>query len=109
MTIELKPCPFCGSTETHIADDLVVFGGACLNCGSTSSVSSYESGAAEEWNRRAELADAQAEIAKLRGALETLETGAHYVFNNPPGECPQIARDVIEWYAGSIRSVLDTK
>ena len=72
MNIELKLCPFCGSGETHIADDLVVLWGACLNCGATSSVSSYESGAAEEWNRRAELADAQAEIARLRGALESV-------------------------------------
>ena len=74
MNIELNRCPFCGGTETHIADDLVVFWGACLNCGATSSVSSYESGAAEAWNRRsdASLADAQAEIARLRGALEEI-------------------------------------
>lgn len=40
--------------------------------------------------------------------LTTLETDAHLIFNNPPGETPQIARDVIEWYAGSIRVVLDS-
>ena len=76
MNIELNRCPFCGGTETHIADDLVVFWGACLNCGATSSVSSYESGAAEAWNRRsdASLADAQAEIARLRGALESIRS-----------------------------------
>lgn len=54
-----------------------------------------------------ELADAQAEIARLRGALEVLETGAHFIFNNPPGETSQDVRDVIEWFAGSIRVALE--
>ena len=55
----------------------------------------------------AELADAQAEIARLRGALEVLETDAHFIFNNPPGETSQDVRDVIEWFAGSIRVALE--
>ena len=54
-----------------------------------------------------ELADAQAEIARLRGALEVLETDAHFIFNNPPGETSQDVRDVIEWFAGSIRVALE--
>ncbi len=53
------------------------------------------------------LADAQAEIARLRGALEVLETDAHFIFNNPPGETSQDVRDVIEWFAGSIRVALE--
>lgn len=55
----------------------------------------------------AELAGAQAEIARLRGALEVLETDAHFIFNNPPGETSQDVRDVIEWFAGSIRVALE--
>ena len=54
----------------------------------------------------ASLADAQAEIARLRGALEVLETDAHFIFNNPPGGTSQDVRDVIEWFAGSIRVAL---
>lgn len=53
-----------------------------------------------------ELADAQQEIARLRAALEVLETDAHFIFNNPPGETSQDVRDVIEWFAGSIRVAL---
>lgn len=52
------------------------------------------------------FADAQAEIARLRGALEVLETDAHFIFNNHPGETSQDVRDVIEWFAGSIRVAL---
>ena len=51
--------------------------------------------------------DATAEIARLRGALEVLETDAHFIFNNPPGETSQDVRDVIEWFAGSIRVALE--
>lgn len=39
--------------------------------------------------------------------IATLEADAHYIFNNPPVESPQIARDVIEWYAGSLRVICD--
>lgn len=64
-----------------------------------------------EWvtyaDHAASLADAQAEIARLRGALEVLETDAHFIFNNPPGETSQDVRDVIEWFAGSIRVALE--
>lgn len=44
--------------------------------------------------------------AQMPEALLSLEVDAHYIFNNPPGECPQAVRDVIEWYAGSIRQLL---
>lgn len=44
--------------------------------------------------------------AKVMDELLTLETDAHYIFNNPPGECQQDVRDVIEWYASSVRQLL---
>ena len=42
--------------------------------------------------------------ADERETLETLYTDANYIFNNPPGEASQEVRDVIEWYASSIRA-----
>lgn len=39
-----------------------------------------------------------------REALYSLETDAHFIFNNPPGEASQEVRDVIEWYAAAIRA-----
>ena len=71
MTIELKPCPFCGGDPvefTYSGSDCV----GCKDCiaylgGEESDLTHLQ--LAEAWNRRAELADAQAEIARLRGAL----------------------------------------
>ena len=42
--------------------------------------------------------------AAERDELQSLETDAHFIFNNPPSECSQEVRDVIEWYASSIRA-----
>ena len=42
--------------------------------------------------------------AAERDELQSLETDAHFIFNNPPSECTQEVRDVIEWYASSIRA-----
>lgn len=45
-------------------------------------------------------------VNELVEELNTIETDAHIVFNNPPGEASQQVRDVIEWYAASVRTVL---
>ena len=74
MTIELKPCPFCGGDPvefTYSGSDCV----GCKDCiaylgGEESDLTRLQ--LAEAWNSRAELADAQAEIARLRGALEEI-------------------------------------
>ena len=50
-----------------------------------------------------------APVDPLRATLLALETDAHFIFNNPPGETPQAVRDVIEWYAASVRVALDQK
>jgi hypothetical protein len=47
--------------------------------------------------------------ADEREVLHSLETDAHFIFNNPPGETSQDVRDVIEWYAASIRARGETK
>lgn len=50
----------------------------------------------------------QAAHNKLISGLKTLETDAHYIFNNSPGQCQQGILDVIEWYASSVRVALET-
>lgn len=47
------PCPFCGSKEVNVADDLITFYGECGSCGATAAYSSYRTGAVQAWNRRA--------------------------------------------------------
>lgn len=82
MTIELKPCPFCGGTASvHNDTDGPMWFAGCANSECPVEPHLYCSrrlGAAEAWNRRAELADAQAEIARLRGALES---ASNYIDN----------------------------
>ena len=76
MTIELKPCPFCGGDPvefTYSGSDCV----GCKDCiaylgGEEPDLTRLQ--LAEAWNSRAELADAQAEIARLRGALESIRS-----------------------------------
>ena len=50
----------------------------------------------------------RADERETRETLETLYTDANYIFNNPPGEASQEVRDVIEWYASSIRARSNT-
>ena len=50
----------------------------------------------------AETASARRALAALRDKLLTLETDAHFIFNNPPGETSQEVRDVIEWFKASL-------
>jgi Lar family restriction alleviation protein len=51
----LKPCPFCGSTDVHLNGDdrwnIVI----CLGCGANGGADLGISGAAEVWNQRAEV------------------------------------------------------
>ncbi len=53
--MELKPCPFCGSTQVA-----VVFGAVrCGKCGCTGPVGITDDQAADRWNERASLTDEQ--------------------------------------------------
>lgn len=79
MSIELKPCPFCGSKAHFDIDDENWEWIECESCcmqgnRSASLMEDCKPKLAEEWNRRsgASLADAQAEISRLRGAFSSL-------------------------------------
>lgn len=56
--IELKPCPFCGSTKIKLWHSPFGVGGRCENCGASSGYETKFNGetredAAKAWNRRA--------------------------------------------------------
>lgn len=86
---ELKPCPFCGgSGEIHLS----CIGGfiyeayvSCVECGCKRPSSHYEhkafmpehiAKAVENWNTRPELAEARAEIERLKQELRDNSTQA---------------------------------
>lgn len=51
MNYELKPCPFCGSSDVHI----VGYGGywcVCSNCEAESALKNTQEEAIEVWNKR---------------------------------------------------------
>lgn len=52
---ELKPCPFCGSTNA-IERETVTYQWVCLcdNCGASTAVYDEKDEAIEAWNRRVE-------------------------------------------------------
>lgn len=53
--IELKPCPFCGSSRVSLYQIRESWHAECRNCGaSSSSFADHRDYAAEAWNRRAE-------------------------------------------------------
>ena len=55
MSNKLKPCPFCGSTETFfICGALPTFRVCCANCYAWGPLSEEKKEATEAWNRRAE-------------------------------------------------------
>ena len=57
---------------------------------------------------RARAASAPADsVLEDAARLLALEAAANQIFNNPPSETSQDVRDVIEWFSGSIRVVLD--
>lgn len=58
-------------------------------------------------HQAARIAELEAQVKALQESLPVLETDAHFIFNNPPGECPQAVLDVIEWHAGSVRVALE--
>lgn len=59
MNKELKPCPFCGSTDTDVlrSTDGVKFWGRCETCGAVGGVGSTDEEAAKLWNQRKEGED----------------------------------------------------
>ena len=57
----------------------------------------------EARNQLAQLSQVQAVPSD---PLLSLEANAHEIFNNPPSETRQEVRDVIEWYAASVRVAL---
>lgn len=77
-TDALIPCPFCGSPDVAIADDLVTFNGLCNACGASGGYSSYRNGATWLWNRRTtQPTQAQAGavplIQQMLNALQTCQ------------------------------------
>lgn len=83
---ELKPCPFCGGKASFLGMDFEEGDFEKIQCGRCISGRSYAStkaSAIEHWNTRAEdsriaaleaqLATAQAEVQRMRDALEAVQ------------------------------------
>jgi len=70
--IELKPCPFCGSSGAAVVGSFV----RCGNCGAVGPYGYTDLEAIERWNARAVGASARtrAQTAALRGETP-IETG----------------------------------
>lgn len=81
---ELLPCPFCGSKEVNVADDLITFYGECSSCWATAAYSSYRAGAVQAWNRRAPQAVAGGETVTKERYSEPLARviNAGYALSN---------------------------
>lgn len=57
MGADLKPCPFCGSTDAPILTSSIgLFWGKCTGCGAEGPVKNFRFAATEAWNTRAALA-----------------------------------------------------
>lgn len=82
MSDELKPCPFCGTTNIEQGiDDLTNYYIGCADCGCQ--VGNNDSKGLERWNRRAENAELRAKVEAQaideRAAFEDAYTKQHAV------------------------------
>lgn len=71
MTEKLKPCPFCGGKagiQSAFGQHKVI----CLSCGVVSETHDEKEKAIEVWNSRPIEDEKDAEIARLRDALDTI-------------------------------------
>lgn len=94
MSVNLKPCPFCGKTPVLSGDKKIRWivcppDSTCAGSGMAMGIAADDvDRGIEAWNTRSG-ADAQAEIARLRGALDGLLTS---VTNPEEGEiCRRLA------------------
>lgn len=73
MTEPLKPCPFCGGEAQIVRCNSGKYQCFCRNCGCTQTMffDSPEE-VPEEWNARPFENEKDAEIARLRDALDTI-------------------------------------
>ena len=65
MNDELKPCPFCGSSDVKVMTAVVneyrtLWAAICQKCDAWGPTDLGKSGAAEAWNNRAEVAKPEA-------------------------------------------------
>ena len=98
---ELKPCPFCGSTNVKIMTNGEGWWVECLKCGAMSGIGEYsDDEAIETWNRRAALFE-RPNIHKVS------EDVAMYIMNIPDetvryGECLELA----DWFLLTARNLV---
>lgn len=77
MSEELKPCPFCGSTDIDILAYEEEYHtrrvANCINCGASGSVSDSVEEAIESWNARPIENVKDKEIVRLKGNWDYLK------------------------------------
>lgn len=107
MTPERKPCPFCGSAETHTTSsgEGVVYV-ECAECGACGCSSDAVDGAADAWNTRASLA--QPASTKERWNIERDGDALLVCFNDhEKGEACRYERFVPEAQPASVPAWFD--
>lgn len=88
---ELKPCPFCGSSDVHIGQDRGTswWYVHCSDCQMEGIYDIGESGAIEQWNTRPLEAALQAEVNRLK---EVIKAAIEYLdlFQGPPASVVKV-------------------
>ena len=97
MSEELKPCPFCGTpavvhiTEYDRGSETYTIDCSHMNCGGSPGVYDSSEEAVNQWNSRpledalrAELAEARAEIERLREATRPIPVSERLPENEAP-------------------------
>lgn len=78
MSIELKPCPFCGSDSITNHDTLIGYSVGCDKCGAVAAHCATEAESISAWNTRTSIQQAESgPVGEPRARVELMKTGGN--------------------------------